>query len=367
MDRLGKAELPRRIISPLAQSTALIFAGGFVLLGTAALLRTPDMSPRWMLIAFAAGALLQCVYAVVRGDRLTLAEVTPMVVGTMAVTVLLSWNTNLDLAALANGATLPIMAFYVVWFLPAARGRVILYGGCVCWWIAIVLRGDPFLSAIAVMVLTQVAIGAEVLARVRATDLRLAHVDLLTGAVDRTGFTEACELSLVKLHDRGTPFSIISMDLDGLREINNRHGHRAGDAMLVEACRHWSAQLRDRDLLGRIGGDEFVIVLPGSGAIEARDIERRIRVGATVAWSAGVAQARPDDTLETLMHRADERMYRQKAARHLLSEPFSLLAPAASEPIRPDGREPTARRRGVGRRPPAPRATASSWRRRASQ
>ncbi len=311
LDRAGT----KAVMSPMAQATAAIYAGAFVLLAAAAALRIADMSPRWMLITFAALCLLQSLYALVRRDRLTVAEVTPMVVGTMVMTALLTYNTQIDLATLANGATLSIMALYVVWFLPGWSGRVVLYGGCATWWVAIALRGDPLLSAVAVIVLAQVVLGAEVLARARATDHRLAHRDSLTGAVDRTAISEVCERHFIQLRERSTAFSIIVMDLDGLRDINNQQGHFAGDAVLAEACRHWRTHLRERDVLGRLGGDEFVIVLPGSGAIDATDVERRLRVDATVAWSAGVAQARADDTLESLMHRADERMYRQKAER----------------------------------------------------
>lgn len=314
MFELGTAGTTR-VTSPMAQATVAIYGGAFVLLGVTASLRTPDMSPRWMLITFSVVALLQCVYAAIRGDRLTRTDVTPMVVSTLTATVLLTYNTHVDVATLANGATLSIMALYVVWFLPGRAGRVILYSGCASWWAAIALRGDPILSAVALVVLAQVVLGAEVLARARVTDHRLAHRDVLTGAVDRTAISEGCERHFTHLLERGTPFSIIVIDLDGLREINNRQGHFAGDAVLAEACRHWRTRLRERDVLGRIGGDEFMIVLPGSAAIEATDVEARLRVDATVAWSAGVAQARPDDTLATLMNRADERMYRQKAQR----------------------------------------------------
>ena len=304
-----------RRLPSLTQATAAIYTGGLVLFTVSTVLWVPEMSPRWMTIAAAVLALAKVGYALARGGRLTLLEAGVMVVATTIVTATMTWFTGSDLAALANGVTLPVLVIYVVWFMPPVTARLLLYAGSLGWLVSIVHRDDPLLIGCALAVVMQLVIGVEVFARIRAGSERLAGRDSLTGVANRRLASEVAERHLERLADRGTPFSIILLDLDGLRSINNVQGHQAGDALLVEACRHWQSSLRDVDLLARIGGDEFMIVLPNTSALDAFAIKRRLREGAVVQWSAGVAQARLEDSLATLMHRADTRMYRQKAER----------------------------------------------------
>lgn len=304
-----------RRLPPLTQATAAIYAGGFILLGVSVALWMPQMGPRPLVAAAALLTLGKMAYALGRGSRLTMTEAMVLVVMSMMVITTLTLRTQSDLAALAHGVTLPMLVLYVIWFMPPVMGRVVLYAGGLGWMLAIVGRGNPLLIGCALAVLMQLVIGVEVFSRIRASAERLAARDGLTGVANRARAAEVVERCLDRVADRGTPFSIIILDIDGLRAINNLHGHQAGDALLIEACSHWQRNLRSSDLLARIGGDEFMIIAPGVSAIEAFALKERLRDGAGVNWSAGVAQARNDDSLASLMHRADVRMYRQKAER----------------------------------------------------
>jgi diguanylate cyclase (GGDEF)-like protein len=324
-----------RRLPALTQTTAAIFVAGAVMIFASAAAPVEGMNPDGALYALGATAVLIASYTLHRGPRLTSTQATVLLALILAVIGLLTWNTEVGEAAVANGATLPMLAVYAVWFLRPVPGRVVLYAGAAWWWVAVAQRGETLLTVLAVSIVGQAVVGAEFVARMRARERYLSYADVLTGAANRRGVVEACEDNLTRLRHRGTPFSVISLDLDGLRETNNVLGHHAGDTLLLRACQHWAARMRPEDLLGRLGGDEFVIVLPGATAMEAMAIKKRLRVDATVAWSAGVAQARGEDTVETLLHRADERMYRQKAER----------AAARTQPPAPsdDGAEPPSR------------------------
>jgi diguanylate cyclase (GGDEF)-like protein len=109
---------------------------------------------------------------------------------------------------------------------------------------------------------------------------------------------------------------VVAVDLDGLRTINNTRGHAAGDQLLVSTSRHWSKGVRRRQVIGRIGGDEFVFVLPSTSADQAEEMMSGLAATSPGAWSAGVAVAGSQDTVESILERADQLMYLQKAARH---------------------------------------------------
>jgi diguanylate cyclase (GGDEF)-like protein len=152
----------------------------------------------------------------------------------------------------------------------------------------------------------------------------LALVDSLTGAATRRAFDATVADALVETRREDAPLTLLALDLDRFKNINDRYGHPAGDRVLAATSRAWMALLRDRDLLARIGGEEFVVVCPDTPSGKAHAIANRlldatealrfddIDPGLRVGVSIGIAQAGADDTVASLLARADAALYRAK-------------------------------------------------------
>jgi diguanylate cyclase (GGDEF)-like protein/PAS domain S-box-containing protein len=157
--------------------------------------------------------------------------------------------------------------------------------------------------------------------------LSLATTDDLTGAKNRRHFMERAELEVHRLRRHRVPFSVVLLDLDHFKRVNDTHGHQAGDDVLKEAVRRWQLGRRPFDTLGRLGGEEFAILLPGADAAAAMTVAERLRaviadtpfdtidgpIDTTV--SIGVAEAEDaDQTIEGTLGRADAALYHSKHA-----------------------------------------------------
>jgi diguanylate cyclase (GGDEF)-like protein len=146
---------------------------------------------------------------------------------------------------------------------------------------------------------------------------RQAATDPLTGLANRAAFDAALDYARATVMRTGEPLSLIALDLDDFKRINDTRGHAAGDAVLVAATRAWSAQLRERDVLARTGGDEFIAILPGAGADEAARVAARLVAALTgpVGCSAGVATWDEGEDLDQLLRSADRALYAAKRRR----------------------------------------------------
>ncbi|MCW2983276.1 MAG: sensor diguanylate cyclase [Conexibacter sp.] len=146
-----------------------------------------------------------------------------------------------------------------------------------------------------------------------------SRTDALTGVLNRRALDDELHLALLNArHDgpgaTGGPVSVAMLDLDHFKAYNDSHGHAGGDALLKAACAGWSGALRAGDVLARFGGEEFVIVLPGCAAPDARALVDRLR-GETPngqTCSAGVATWDGSEAVGELIERADRALYRAK-------------------------------------------------------
>lgn len=159
-------------------------------------------------------------------------------------------------------------------------------------------------------------------------DLRhLATVDGLTGALNRRYFVELGEREISQSARLLCPASVLLMDVDHFKQINDRHGHQVGDEVLRQVVKAGKQVLRAVDAFGRVGGDEFAVLLPATTVRDAAKVGERLRQtynkiriplmdgdSVTFTMSMGVAQAHPGKGMEDLLNRADFALYEAKKA-----------------------------------------------------
>ena len=189
------------------------------------------------------------------------------------------------------------------------------------WWIR-----RQTIETTPVLVLVAVDVHDEVVQR---DDLRqLATRDDLTGLVNRRVFLETVDQALRRVERFGEAAGVLYVDLDGFKEVNDQAGHMVGDLVLAHVAGRLREAVRSADVVGRIGGDEFAVVLerltsPGEAAAVARRVEESLSGhfdagGQTWSISASVGlalTAGPGDSAISLLASADREMYSAKRAR----------------------------------------------------
>jgi diguanylate cyclase (GGDEF)-like protein len=189
------------------------------------------------------------------------------------------------------------------------------------------LFGFIYFESIIFALGSSVFILALVKERNEAAGLAAARTDSLTGIANRAAFLESGDRVLDRCRHDSAPVSVIMFDLDRFKAVNDRHGHAVGDAVIRKFCKVTAAALRPNDVFGRLGGEEFAVVLPGSSIEAARARAERIRVSfaansrfvgnrqvnATVSCGLSVS-VNAEETLSALLEASDIALYRAKAA-----------------------------------------------------
>ncbi|EKD88486.1 MAG: diguanylate cyclase [uncultured bacterium] len=158
---------------------------------------------------------------------------------------------------------------------------------------------------------------------------RLAIMDPLTEIYNRRVFFDVANREIVRSIRYHNPFSVVMIDLDRLKQVNDNYGHPAGDAILKEAVKVIRANLREIDTFARYGGDEFILLLPETGLVGGKKVANRIMASGDatiytfkdfeipVAFSAGVAEFEfdGDHDIDDVIARADKELYLVKNQR----------------------------------------------------
>lgn len=194
--------------------------------------------------------------------------------------------------------------------------------------------GPPELMLAARNISRRVA-AEQALAESRAELERLSRVDSLTGLANRRQFDERFALALKRLKRHGIPVTLMYLDVDHFKQVNDRHGHAAGDAVLTVFGRRLADSVRETDLVARIGGDEFAILIEAAPAEAAEIVARKVvasmagvieveGTAITVTSSIGIAHADAPVEAPVLMARADAALY---AAKHGGRNRYQLAPP----------------------------------------
>jgi diguanylate cyclase (GGDEF)-like protein len=227
----------------------------------------------------------------------------------------LSFRVVAVMLLLANVALVLRVGFAIWW----ARGGGLPAGTPAFWSSAIFMVG--FMAVLAAG-FGFVLAGFE---RMAAQMRKLASVDGLTGAFNHNTAVSLLAHSLERGRRENQPVSFVMLDLDHFKRVNDRHGHVVGDQVLKAVAACTRARLRASDVLGRLGGEEFGLILPATGVAGAKHLAEQVRLAVEaldikgdgdqpvrVTLSAGVAEAARSDTPETLIHLADKALYQAK-------------------------------------------------------
>lgn len=298
----------------------------------------PSTRARYLVLAEAAGGALAVLGAIVpragASEPATVWGVTGVAIGLLALvtwllrqhrrTLVVSLTLVLAAVALLLAATpdpaaaatlaIPLMlgGQLGAFLLPMRRWRRLAWYSTGLTAVAVVLSPagldvPQMIASVALVGLGQLLIG-----RVYAQVHDQATTDALTGAYNRT-VLDRTVLSAIGAASSGARLSLAVLDLDGLKELNDTAGHAAGDRALIDVVRVLRDGLEADDIVARLGGDEFVVLFADQDERSAARWLSRVRERSAHAWSFGVTQVRADDTVLSVLKRADDALYRHKA------------------------------------------------------
>lgn len=273
------------------------------LVGTG-LARHAQKSPaRWRHLPIVMAALYLAFSALLTGfDQLAAPTPIAFFIGSIGLAIFFRWRLGESIVVFLLGAVLAIVLTESWQSDPELRRSVQVNCGSV--------------AAIALLITRSSARLHHKIWDDRRVILLHARTDSLTGVLTRRAFLELVREALAEEGGRGAIASVVLIDIDDLKTINDGSGHAAGDAAIVAVSDAMRACTDERAVLGRLGGDEFCILLPDAGSAAALVVAERLRaateqLGTTV--SVGVATSSPAESAERWLARADAAMYGAKS------------------------------------------------------
>ncbi|WP_404384444.1 diguanylate cyclase [Caenispirillum salinarum] len=277
-------------------------------------------------VALAAITIAYVIYRR-RGDARVISWVSSGTVGILIVFLIATGNPY-D-AVFAWAAFFPAIPFFMLgagWGLAAALAFVLGLGIALADMLA---RGVPGVTLVAIYNTLGATLGITAIlyyyehgrATAQRTMEEAANTDFLTGLVNRRHFQTVFELEAERARRHHRPLTLLLVDLDHFKAINDTHGHDVGDQVLRHAAQRMVDGTRRQDVAGRIGGEEFALLLPETAEAQGVAVAEKLRRtldaqpvdGVRVTASIGVAEMRWGDDWTALFATADQRLYAAKA------------------------------------------------------
>jgi len=321
-------------------NTIILLAYGLVLLGIQrhlGLRRSTGLILVMTVAALAGGLWWPLMYSNT-GQRVMLFALTYLGLGIASATLLwragngtlATYRRAVALVILGNAALLLMRAVYIL----IGYGQTTGAG-------TVNVMVPAFLSSMVFYMALNVAL-ALMLFRRKEEHLRyMARHDALTGLLNRYSLDELAVREIARVQRGDNDLSLVVLDLDDFKRVNDRYGHAAGDEVLVQAARRIHEVIREGDIAFRVGGEEFLVLLPKADREVASLVAERIRAvlvdrpfeclnhSITVSTSVGVVTFDPlRDDWESLLSRADQALYRAKALGRNRVEVAGTVAPA---------------------------------------
>jgi diguanylate cyclase (GGDEF)-like protein len=309
--------LSRRVSAapPEVRFLALLTLGAAGACAVAAALPVAPGRPVALLAVAAAGSVLLAATLVAAGPRVTPPALALLVAGMIAGTSILVASAQTNAGAMLAGYAYVWLTVYSALFLPPRATQV--HAVLITAGFGLGLLADDFSGTFTgwLLVSATVWVSGLTLSGLSARVRRQAETDDLTGLLNRRAFTAAADREHELAARTGADLTVVLIDLDGFKAVNDQEGHLAGDILLTDLAHAWQAALRPADILARRGGDEFAVLLPATPEDGAGHVVERLHEAHPFPWSSGIAAWPTGTPLDSALASADAKLYVNKRRR----------------------------------------------------